>query len=58
MTLNSMYSLLVELPAGVMPTREGRGGVDGAYVDNEPALRCIAQARAVCVRRAVHLRGA
>ena len=35
MTLNSMYSLLVELPLGVMPAAEGRGGVDGAYVEHE-----------------------
>ena len=41
MTLNSMYSLLVELPAGVMPSAEARRGVDGAYVQNEPALRYV-----------------
>ena len=41
MTLNSMYSLLVELPAGVMPSAGERGGVDGAYVEHEPALRYL-----------------
>eukprot|EP00966_Prymnesium_polylepis_P122569 2833422-Prymnesium_polylepis.1 len=41
MTLNSMYSLLVEVPAGVMPSAEERGGVDGAYVEHEPALRYL-----------------
>jgi len=41
MTLNSMYSLLVEVPVGVMPSAEARRGVDGAYVQNEPALRYV-----------------
>ena len=39
MTLNSMYSLLVEFPTGVMPSAEARKGVEGAYVQNEPSLR-------------------
>jgi len=33
--------LLVEVPVGVMPTAEARRGVDGAYVQNEPALRYV-----------------
>jgi len=41
MTLNSMYSLLVELPTSVMPSASTRGGVDGAYVAHEPALRYL-----------------
>ena len=39
MTLNSMYSLLLEVPVGILPSATARGGVDGAYVENEPALR-------------------
>ena len=38
MTLNSMYSLLFEVPVGAMPSSEARCGVDGAYVTSEPAL--------------------
>ena len=35
------YSLLVELPVGVMPSAEGRGGIDGAYVEHDPRLSYI-----------------
>lgn len=41
MTLNSMYSLLIELPAGVMPGADARNGVDGAYVEDDGVLRYV-----------------